>query len=194
MADEENNLLRRLWLWFLDFIETIVIALAIFVVVYRFLFQPHQVKGNSMYDNFHDGEYLLTDKITYRFRKPQRDEVIVFKAPQNEDYDYIKRIIALPGDQVKVSGGKVYVNNNLLDESGYLNGNITTHAGAYTREGQTVTVPPQEYFVMGDNRSNSSDSREWGLVPNTNIVGRAWFRYWPLNDMGLVKLYPKLKP
>lgn len=189
--DDENNLLRRLWLWFLDFIETIVIALAIFVVVYRFLFQPHQVKGSSMYDNFHDGEYLLTDKVTYRFRSPERGDVIVFKAPQNEDYDYIKRIIALPGDTVKISSGQVFVNNALVDESGFLDKRITTHSGLYAKEGQTVTVPAAEYFVMGDNRSNSSDSREWGPVPQANVVGRAWLRYWPINELGVVDKYPK---
>lgn len=189
--EDENNLLRRLWLWCLDFVETIVIALAIFVVVYRFLFQPHQVKGNSMYDNFHDGEYLLTDKITYRFRQPQRDEVIVFKAPQNEDYDYIKRIVALPGDRVEISQGRVLVNNQAVNEAAFLDSRITTHAGLWAKEGQTLTVPAGEYFVMGDNRSNSSDSREWGPVPQSNIVGRAWLRYWPINQIGLVDLYPK---
>lgn len=189
--EEDNNLLKRIWLWFLDFVETIVIALAIFVVVYRFLFQPHQVKGSSMYDNFHDGEYLLTDKVTYRFREPQRGDVVVFKAPKNEDYDYIKRVIGLPGDQVKVSGGAVYLNNQRLDESGYLDSRITTHSGAYLREGQTVIVPPNEYIVMGDNRDNSSDSREWGPVPEPNLVGRAWLRYWPVNHLGIVDKYPK---
>ena len=189
--EEENNLLRRLWLWFLDFVETIVIALAIFVVVYRFLFQPHQVKGSSMYDNFHDGEYLLTDKVSYRFGQPQKDDVIVFKAPQNEDYDYIKRIIALPGDRIKIAGGQVFVNDQLDNESGYLDGRITTHAGLYAKEGQTLTVPAGEYFVMGDNRNNSSDSREWGPVPQLNIVGRAWMRYWPINHLGVVDKYPK---
>jgi len=191
MEDEENNLLRRLWLWFLDFIETIVIALAIFVVVYRFLFQPHQVKGSSMYDNFHDGEYLLTDKVTYRFRSPERGDVVVFKAPQNEDYDYIKRIIALPGDTVKISGDQVFVNNTLINESGFLDARITTHAGLYAKEGQNVTIPAAEYFVMGDNRNNSSDSREWGPVPAANLVGRTWLRYWPVNLLGVIDKYPK---
>ncbi len=189
--DEEGNFLKKLWLWFLDFIETIVIALAIFVVVYRFLFQPHQVKGNSMYDNFHDGEYLLTDKVSYRFHEPARDDVIVFKAPGNEDYDYIKRVIGLPGDKVEVKGGHVFLNGQQLDESGYLDPRIVTHAGVFAKEGQTVTVPQTEYFVMGDNRNNSSDSREWGLVPQANIVGKAWVRYWPLNRLGLIKKYPK---
>jgi signal peptidase I len=191
MMDEEGNFLRKLWLWFLDFVETIVIALAIFVVVYRFLFQPHQVKGNSMYDNFHDGEYLLTDKVSYRFRSPQRDDVVVFKAPGNEDYDYIKRLIALPGDEVRVAGGRVFINGQLLDESGYLDPRIMTQSGTYAKENQTVTVPENQYFVMGDNRNNSSDSREWGTVPAENIVGKAWVRYWPVNRLGLVKKYPK---
>jgi len=187
-----NTTFKNLWLFFLDFIETIVIALAIFVVVYRFLFQPHQVKGNSMYDNFHDGEYLLTNKIGYRFNEPLRGDVVVFKAPKNEDYDYIKRIIGVPGDQVMVKNSKVYINGNLLDESGYLDPRIKTNTGAYLREGLAATVPANSYFVMGDNRNHSSDSRDWGAVPISNIVGEAWVRYWPINHFGVVKKYPKL--
>jgi len=144
-----------------------------------------------MYDNFHDGEYLLTDKVTYRFRSPERGDVVVFKAPQNEDYDYIKRIIALPGDTVKISGGQVFVNNTLINESGFLDARITTHAGLYAKEGQNVTIPAAEYFVMGDNRNNSSDSREWGPVPAANLVGRTWLRYWPVNLLGVIDKYPK---
>ena len=185
--NEGNSIGRRIWLFFLDFIETIVIALAIFVVVYRFLFQPHQVKGNSMYSNFHDGEYLLTDKVSYRFGEPEAGEVIVFKAPRNEDYDYIKRVIGLPGDAVEIKEGRVWVNGRILEESAYLPADIFTRAGAYLREGQVYTVPEASYFVLGDNRGNSSDSREWGAVPLNNIVGKAWFRYWPLNKMGKVE-------
>ena len=187
---DNDSILRRIWLWFLDFVETIVIALAIFVVMYRFLFQPHQVKGNSMYVNFHDGEYLLTDKISYRFNQPQRGDVVVFKAPKNEDYDYIKRVIALPGERIKIEAGKVYLNGGRLDESGYLDPDTVTQAGFYAKEGLTITVPAEGYFVMGDNRSNSSDSRDWGAVPMTNIVGKAWIRYWPINQLGIVDKYP----
>ncbi|MEK7514141.1 MAG: signal peptidase I [Patescibacteria group bacterium] len=190
---ENDGILKRLWLWFLDFIETIVIALAIFVVVYRFLFQPHQVKGNSMFDNFHDGEYLLTDKVSYRFNLPVKDDVIVFKAPMNEDYDYIKRIIGLPGDKVSLKDGQVYINDQQDNESGYLDGRIRTMPGRYLYEGVTINVPSGNYFVMGDNRNNSSDSRDFGPVPGENIVGKAWVKYWPLNDLGLIKKYPKLK-
>lgn len=186
-----RNLLKSLWLFFLDFIETIVIALAIFVVVYRFLFQPHQVRGNSMFDNFHDGEYLLTDKIDYRFHEPSRGDVVVFKAPKNEDYDYIKRIVGLPGDQVSIKDGQVWINSEKLDESGYLDPRIITRPGMFTEEGEIITVPIGSYFVMGDNRNNSSDSRDWGPVPIENIVGKAWVRYWPINELGVIKKYPK---
>jgi len=191
LPQNRETWLKKFWQWFLDFIETVVIAMAIFVVVYQFLLQPHQVKGNSMYGNFHDGEYLLTDKISYKLNEPQYHDVIVFKAPQNEDYDYIKRIIGLPGDKIMIKGEKVYVNGSLIDESAYLDDGVTTQPGNYAREEETITVPLGSYFVMGDNRDNSSDSRDWGPVPKENIVGKAWVRYWPINKIGRVDKYPK---
>lgn len=176
--------------FFLDFIETVVTALAIFVIVYLFLFQPHSVKGNSMSTPFPqaflDGEYFLTNKITYKFNEPKKGEVVVFKAPQNEDYDYIKRIIAIPGDTIKIREGKVYVNGELLDESAYLTPDSFTSAGHFLKEGEEISTPQGKYFVLGDNRNHSSDSREWGFVPFKNIIGKAWFRYWPINKLGVI--------
>jgi len=176
--------------FFLDFIETLVTALAIFVIVYLFLFQPHSVKGNSMStpfpEAFQDGEYFLTNKITYKFNEPKRSEVVVFKAPQNEEYDYIKRIIAIPGDTIKIRDGRVYLNAELLDESAYLPADSTTLAGHFLKEGEEINITAGKYFVLGDNRNHSSDSREWGLLPIKNIIGKAWFRYWPVNKLGIV--------
>lgn len=181
------KVLRALGEFFLDFIETIVIGLAFFVAAYLFLFQPHQVKGNSMLPNFNNGEYLLTNKIVYRVDEPHRGDIVVFKAPQNEGFDYIKRIIALPGERVKILNGSVYVNNQLLDESEYLLSiRKKTSAGQFLKEGEEIVVPSDSYFVLGDNRSHSSDSRDWGFVPSKNIVGLAWFRYWPPNKIGLL--------
>src|SRR5438105_12984577 len=99
-------MLRVLTAFFIDIIETVVIAVAIFITVYLFLLQPHQVRGESMQPTFQDGEYILTDKLSYRFHEPERGDVIVFKAPQNQAVDFIKRIIGLPGEKVKVAGGK----------------------------------------------------------------------------------------
>jgi len=190
--EEENGFLKGIGQFFLDFIETIVIALAIFVIVYKFLMQPHQVKGNSMFDNFHNGEYVLTNKIAYQLNDPEVGDVVIFEAPKNEDYDYIKRIVGMPGDKIMIKKGKVYINNQLFDEMGYLDSNTYTRTGSYLSEGQEIIVASDSYFVIGDNRDHSSDSREWGFVPLENIVGKAWIRYWPLNKMGMIKKYPKL--
>lgn len=173
---------------FLDIIETIVIALAIFVIVYLFLFQPHQVRGNSMFPNFHDGDYLLTDKISYHLSDPKRNDVVIFTAPRNEDYDYIKRIVALPGETIKLEKQGILINNNPLEQF-YLD-EETTFGGKFLGMGEEAIVPQDNYFVLGDNRNHSSDSRDWGFVPKDNIIGKAWLRYWPLNNMGLITKIP----
>lgn len=180
------GILAAIGKFFLDLMETIVMALAIFVVVYLFLFQPHQVKGNSMYPNFHDGEYILTDKISYRFGQPQKGDVVVFQAPKNKEVDYIKRIIALPGETVKIDNSSIYINNEKLEEA-YIPADFVTSGGSFLTDGQEVIVPQGEYFTMGDNRSHSSDSREWGFVKKEEIVGRAFLRYWPFNRFGIIK-------
>lgn len=177
--------LRNLWLFFLDFLETIVVSLAIFAVVYIFLFQPHQVDGKSMEPNFQNGEYILTDKLSYRFHDPKRGDVVVFHSPQDERSDFIKRIIGVPGDTVRVEGGYVYLNDKKLEE-GYINEPGDVLSGRFMREGLEILVPESQYLVMGDNRGHSSDSREWGLVTSTGIVGRAFFRYWPVKAFGVV--------
>lgn len=176
-------LLRKVWLFLVDTVQSILIAAAIFLVIYIFLFRPFQVNGQSMYPNFHDREYVLTNLITLRFGNPVRGDVIVFKAPPNPDEDFIKRVVGLPGDTVMVKDGSVYVNGELYDESSYLNPSVKTYGGTFLRDGDTITVPSGEYFVMGDNRPYSSDSREWGFVPSGNIIGKSFFVYWPLNEI-----------
>jgi signal peptidase I len=178
-------ILRNLWLFFLDFLETIVVSLAIFAVVYIFLFQPHQVDGRSMEPNFHNAEYILTDKISYRINPPKRGDVVVFHSPQDESVDFIKRIIGVPGDIVKVEDGFAYLNGKKLEEH-YVNDPGQVLSGRFMREGVEIEVPPGQYLVMGDNRLHSSDSREWGLVTTAGIVGRAFFRYWPVSEFGIV--------
>lgn len=178
-------LLRNLWLFFLDFLETVVVSLAIFAVVYIFLFQPHQVDGRSMEPNFHNAEYILTDKISYRIHPPKRGDVVVFHSPQDERVDFIKRVIGVPGDIVKVEKGFTYLNGQKLEEA-YVNDPGEVLSGKFMREGMEVEVPPGQYLVMGDNRLHSSDSREWGLVTASEIVGRAFFRYWPVSQFGVV--------
>lgn len=168
-----------------EFVEAFVISASVFVVVYLFLMQPHQVSGSSMYPTFKDKEYLLTDKITYKRSEPKYGDVIVFKAPVNENFDFIKRVIALPGQTVMIKGGHVYIDGKQLIEN-YLPSGVVTNAGQFLLEGESYVVQPGELMAFGDNREHSSDSRDWGPVPDANIIGRVFFRYYPLNVAGIV--------
>lgn len=176
---------KRLGAFFLDTLQVIVFAVAIFLFVYLLILQPHKIKGESMLPNFDNGEFLLTDKVTYRFNDPQRGDVIVFKAPPDYQDEFIKRIIGLPGESVAVTDGKIYINGQPISES-YLPASQITPDGKFI-SGKTVTVPTNSYFVVGDNRKNSYDSRSWGFITKDKITGRAWFVYWPPNKVGVVK-------
>lgn len=173
----------------LDALEPVVLAFAIFMMVYLFLFQPHKVDGKSMYPNFEDREFILTDKISYRRNLPQRGEVIIFHAPQPYDSDFIKRIIGLPGETIELRSGFVYINGERLDEP-YLPSNFVTDEKAFLRNNVPYKIPDGYYMVFGDNRNFSSDSREWGPISKNAIVGKAMFVYWPLDRAGVV---PHLK-
>ncbi|OGD86116.1 signal peptidase I [Candidatus Curtissbacteria bacterium RBG_16_39_7] len=179
------NLVKQLFSFFTDIFETIIIALAIFLVVYLFLVQPHRVQGDSMLPNFKNGELILTDKISYRIRPPQRGNVIVFKAPYDKSKDFIKRIIGLPGEKIKVENGGIFVNNKKVSES-YLPDSIKVQGGSILKEGEEYSIPQEEYVVFGDNRAHSSDSREFGPVPKKDIIGKAFFVYWPPNAFAFI--------
>ncbi len=186
------SVLKKIGQFILDTIQMIVLSLSVFIIVYLFLFQPHQVKGSSMYPSFHNGEFLLPNNISYRFGNPQRGDVIVFKAPKSEpcaeiECEYIKRLIGLPGDRVMVNQGYIYVNGQVLDETGYLGKDITTGSGTFLAEGIEKIIPPGYYLPLGDNRPYSRDGREFGVVTREAIVGKAWLRYWPPNKTGFIK-------
>lgn len=178
---------RKIYYLLFDLIQTLVIAGAIFVVIYAFLFRPYQVNGHSMDPNFSNGEYVLTNLITLRMSPLKRGDIVVFVAPPDKEKDYIKRVIGLPGDKVKVSGGDVYLNGQRLDQSSFLPPGVKTNGGNFLGEGEEVVVPEGQYFTMGDNREFSSDSREWGFVTKQAIIGKSFLVYWPLNHTRIVK-------
>lgn len=186
-----------LWSTVVDVIETVVVAAAIFVVVYLFLLQPHQVRGSSMEPNFKDGEYILTDKVSYRFNDPARGDVVIFKAPTNPDVDFIKRIIALPGEKVEIKNNTIFITNTQNPDGFTLSEPYEImdpiDGGTHLKEGKIVEVPEDNYLVFGDNRTHSFDSREWGPLPKKSIIGKAWIRYWPLSKISLIKraVFPK---
>lgn len=160
-----------------EIIKIVFIALLIVVPIRYFLFQPFIVRGESMEPNFENGDYLIIDEISYRFREPQRGEVVVFKYPALPSQRYIKRIIGLPGETIEIKDGQVIIYNQnnyqILDESSYLFSNV------YTSGEIKITLAENEYFVLGDNRPSSSDSRRWGVLPRENIIGRVFLRAWP---------------
>lgn len=166
--------------FFLELIQVVAISLAIIIPVRYFLIQPFYVKGASMEPNFFDHEYLIIDELSYRFRIPSRGDIVVFHYPNDPKNYFIKRVIALPGETVEISGGQVKVYNDknpngiVLDENVYLD-------DVYTSGTRTETLKTNEYFVLGDNRSSSLDSRYFGPVNKSAIVGRVWLRGWPLD-------------
>jgi len=164
-----------------DTIEVAIIALVVVLIIRSFLFQPFFVEGSSMYPNFKNGDYLIIDELTYHLREPARGEVIVFHPPKTPSDFYIKRIIGLPNERVIIKDGQVIIYNNshpngfILDEA-YLLDNKTS--------GDTdVKLGNNEYFVLGDNRYASYDSRAWGVLYRDKIVGIVRLRIWPFNSV-----------
>lgn len=173
----------------IDFIQTLVVFGAIFALIYLFIAQPHKVSGSSMFPTFHDGDYILTDKVSYKVGEPSRGDVIVLKNPNDESQDFIKRIIGMPGDTIELKQGYIYLDGQRLTEI-YLPQETSTAGGRFLTENSLIKVGTNQYFVIGDNRDHSSDSREWGTVPKEKIIGKTFFRYFPPQRFGLFKSIP----
>ncbi|MFA5431388.1 MAG: signal peptidase I [Candidatus Paceibacterota bacterium] len=166
----------------LDSLKILLIALAIVIPVRMLLFQPFMVKGSSMEPNYHSSDYLIIDELSYRLRDPQRGEVIVFQYPLNPSVRYIKRIIGLPGETIEIVNGEVFVSRNngekqKIDESLYLSAKVQEEWK--NTNFNPLILKQNEYFMMGDNRNNSSDSRKWGVLPLKYITGRVLLRLSP---------------
>lgn len=169
----------------MDILEVIVFAVGIFFFVYLLIMRPHKIKGASMTPTYPDGEYLLTEKVTYYLRDPERGDVVVFTPPISDVDEFIKRVIAVPGENIMIKEGRIYINDKLLKEP-YIADSMQTKGGTFLSEGENFKVPAGLYFVMGDNRPNSSDSRYWGPITKAKMSGRAWVIYYPFNKMGVV--------
>lgn len=159
-----------------EVVEAMAVALVSIFIIYTFIAQPFLVQGASMEPNFSTGNYLIVDEVTYRFREPIRGEVIVFRNPNNESEFYIKRIIALPGEQIEIENGVVKIDGESIEE-GYL-----PYESAIDGD-VSFNLKEDEYFVMGDNRPSSSDSRRWGPIKDSDISGVVRLRFWPINSL-----------
>lgn len=169
-----------------DILKFLIGVVLVAFLLKAFVFQPFVVEGISMEPNYHDKEYLLVNKIVYIVEKPQRGDVMIFRPPDNPTVTYIKRVIGLPGDDVKISQGYVYINGEKLDEKYLPHGRLSLIGGEkdLTKE---VKLGDKEYFVMGDNREHSTDSREFGVISKNEIVGKAWIVVYPKQYFGFAK-------
>ena len=164
----------------MEILETLVLTLVIFLLI-RTVVQNFRIDGDSMEPNFHDGQYLLINKLAYRFGEPQRGDAVVFRFPRDPSRDFIKRVIGLPGETIEVRGGQVFADGVLLDEPYRPNGG---HYDAGPR-----ILGPDEVYVLGDNRDHSSDSHQWGPLALNHVIGKAVVIYWPYESRGLVSRY-----
>ncbi len=166
----------------IDLIRFTIIVLAIVLPIRIFIVQPFIVSGQSMYPNFHNGDYLIVNEIGYRFRDPKRGEIVVFRLPTNHRRFLIKRVIGLPGEKIELREGKVYITKRdgtkVKLEEPYIKEHFSTSGTWELKEG--------EYFVMGDNRNNSSDSRAWGVLKRDLIVGTPLLRLFPFSSFSLL--------
>ncbi len=169
-----------------DFLQSIVVILAVMVVIYLFIMSPQEISGSSMVPTFQNGQYILTNKIEYKLHNPQRGDVVIFKAPNNPQKDYIKRVIGLPGERVILNNNVIYIDGQPLPES-YLPPGLKTAPGSFLHENEEIIVPEDKYLVLGDNRPGSSDGREFGPVHKSEFIGKAILRYWPFTEFTLIR-------
>jgi len=178
--------MNKLFLYIWEVSKIVIVALLIVVPIRYFVFQPFFVRGQSMEPNFYNGDYLIVDELSYQFRAPERGEVVVFKYPNDTTQRYIKRIVGLPGETIVVNSGKVFVYQDgspmALDELAYLPQTTQTQGDI------KITLGKDEYFVLGDNRPLSADSRAWGTLPEKDLIGRVMFRAWPFSALAKVEV------
>lgn len=169
----------------MEILETVVFIGSLFIVIYLFIAQPNQVKGESMMPTFQNGNYIFTSKVTYKIRDPQRGDVVVFHSPGNPEIEFIKRIIGLPGDTVMLENEEVYVNGKKLREP-YTSDKTLPLPNGYAQESIPMTIPDGYYFVLGDNRPHSSDSRDFGPITYESMIGQVFYRYFPAEKIGSI--------
>lgn len=184
-SSSQSSLIRKIAFEIWDIIKFLAPIVLIVFVVRTYIAQPFIVDGESSAPNFHTGHYLIIDEISYRFREPERGEVIVLRYPVQPSRFFLKRIIGMPGERVLIKDGKVTIFNDEKPKGFTLVEPYLTQATFPAGPYRDVTLKPGEYFVMGDNRSGSDDSRMWGVLPRENIVGHALVRLFPFKQAGI---------
>lgn len=167
--------------------EAIVVALVLTLIIRAFVVQAFKIPSGSMIPTLLQGDKLFVNKFIYRFQPPERWDIVVFKYPEDRKKDFIKRLIGLPGEEVEIRDGAIYINGQRQVPPPELKEIFYYNQEPFAGVGQKITVPQDAYFVLGDNSLSSRDSRYWGFVPKKNMLGRAFFRWWPPKRIGLLE-------
>ena len=176
--------MRKFFLFVWEIVKVVVISLVIILPIRYFIIQPFYVKGASMESTFQDHQYLIIDEISYRFHSPQRGQVVVFRYPLNPQEYFIKRIIGLPGEEVQIKDGEVFIYNAAHPEGFVLNEPyLEAGTKTFSDNANRIKIGPDEYYVLGDNRGASKDSRYFGPVDASFVTGKVLFRGWPLKEI-----------
>lgn len=168
--------------------EPLLIAAILAIFIRTFIFGPYKIPTGSMKPTFMEEDKIFVDKLSYRFRSPERGDIIVFKYPLDRKKDFVKRLVGLPGETVEIRKGELFVNGRPLTESPFSqNTYYNVEDWQYGKSGQEILVPDSHYFALGDNSAHSADSRQWGFVPKKDLVGKAFMIWWPPKRIRLTK-------
>jgi signal peptidase I len=167
--------------WWRDLLQSLVIAAVLALIIRSFLFTPFYIPSPSMEPTLYPGDRIIVNRLAYRLGEPQRGDVVVFRYPLDPSRDYVKRVVAVGGDTVEARDNVLYINGQPQPPASYL------PPGVVYSDFGPIKVPPNNYFMMGDNRNNSADSRVWGTLDRKLIIGKAVLVYWPLNHIGLIR-------
>jgi signal peptidase I len=182
-----------------EYLESIIIALVLAMLVRTFVVQAFKIPTGSMRPTLMEGDRILVNKFIYGakvpfidlrlpdVRQPKRGDIIVFKYPEDPKRDFIKRLIATEGEEMEIVNGNILINGKVVDKPDILRERFYYNRGEYGKEGLKIKVPPDSFYVLGDNSATSRDSRYWGFVPKKDLIGKAFFIYWPLYRIRLIK-------
>jgi signal peptidase I len=170
-----------------EWVEPVVIAVILALIIRTFIVQAFKIPTGSMRPTLMEGDRILVNKFIYKFKNPQREDVIVFLSPEDKKKDFIKRLVGLPGDVVEISNGAIFINGKAVDTDSIMREVYYYNRGDFGQEGQFIKVPDDAYYVLGDNSISSRDSRYWGFLPKKYLIGKAFLLYWPPTRIRLIK-------
>lgn len=170
-----------------EWVEPIIIAVILALIIRTFIVQAFKIPTGSMRPTLMEGDRILVNKFIYKFKKPQRSDVIVFVSPEDKKKDFIKRLIGLPGENVEISNGTILVDDTAIGKDSVIKERYYYNRGDFGKKGAVLTIPPDAYYVLGDNSISSRDSRYWGFLPKKYLIGKAFLIYWPPTRIRLIK-------